>query len=535
MQTQGAAHSEYGLENHGIRNVNAVYWNLSTPQLYEEAIRRREGRLAHLGPLVVRTGQHTGRSPNDKFIVREPSSADKLWWGKVNRAMEPANFEMLQRRRLAYLQGKDLFVQDCFAGADPEYRLPIRVITETAWHNLFARNMFIQAKPEDLATHVPQFTIINAPNFHAIPEVDGTHSEVFIVLHFGQRLVLIGGTQYAGEIKKSIFTVLNYLLPQRNVLSMHCSANIGPKGDAAIFFGLSGTGKTTLSADPNRTLIGDDEHGWSDRGVFNFEGGCYAKVIRLSPTAEPEIYETTRRFGTILENVAFDSATGRLDLDDDSLTENTRAAYPISHIPNATRDGLGSHPTNIIMLTADAFGVLPPIARLSPAQAMYHFLSGYTAKVAGTEKGVTEPSATFSTCFGAPFMALSPTVYANLLGEKIAKHNVNVWLVNTGWSGGPYGVGQRMKIAYTRAMVHAALDGALNDVPTVSDPNFGIAVPTACPNVPAEVLNPRNTWADKDAYDVQARKLAGMFAENFKTFANDVSAEVQAAGPRVGA
>ena len=533
MQTQGTTHSSYGLENHGIQNVNAVYWNLSTSLLYEEAIRRREGRLAHLGPLVVRTGQHTGRSPNDKFIVREPSSADKVWWGKVNRAMEPAQFETLHRRLLAYLQGKDLFVQDAFVGADPSYRLPIRVITETAWHNLFARNMFIQAKPDELATHIPQFTVINAPNFHAIPEVDGTRSEVFVVLNFGARLVLVGGTQYAGEIKKSLFTVMNYLLPQQNVLSMHCSANIAPNGGVAIFFGLSGTGKTTLSADPSRTLIGDDEHGWSERGVFNFEGGCYAKVIRLSAIAEPEIYETTRRYGTILENVGFDSATGRLNLDDDSLTENTRAAYPISHIPNATRDGLGGHPTNIIMLTADAFGVLPPIAKLTPAQAMYHFLSGYTAKVAGTEKGVTEPQATFSACFGAPFMALSPTVYANLLGDKIAKHKVNVWLVNTGWSGGPYGVGQRMKIAYTRAMVRAALDGALNDVPINLDPTFGIAVPNACPDVPAQVLNPRNTWADPAAYDTQARKLAAMFAENFKTFSDQVSPEVRAAGPKV--
>jgi phosphoenolpyruvate carboxykinase (ATP) len=482
----------------------------------------------------VRTGQHTGRAPNDKFIVREPSSADKIWWGKVNRAMEPDNFEALRRRLLAYLQGKDLFVQDCFAGADPAYRLPIRIITETAWHSLFARDMFIQARPEQLVTHVPQFTVLHAPNFHAIAELDGTRSEVFVAINFGQRLVLIGGTQYAGEIKKSIFTVLNYLLPQQHVLSMHCSANIGASGDAAIFFGLSGTGKTTLSADPARTLIGDDEHGWSDRGVFNFEGGCYAKVIRLSAQAEPEIYATTRRFGTILENVGFDSASGRLNLDDDSLTENTRAAYPISHIPNATRDGMGGHPTNIVMLTADAFGVLPPIARLTPAQAMYHFLSGYTAKVAGTEKGVTEPQATFSTCFGAPFMALSPTVYADLLGEKIARHKVNVWLVNTGWSGGPYGVGQRMKIGYTRAMVHAALGGALNDVPTTPDSTFGVAVPTACPDVPAEVLDPRATWADLVAYDARARKLAGMFAENFTTFADQVSAEVRAAGPRLG-
>jgi phosphoenolpyruvate carboxykinase (ATP) len=445
--------------------------------------------------------------------------------------MEPGKFDLVHRRLLAYLQGKDLFVQDCFAGADPAYRLPIRVITETAWHNLFARNMFIQPNREQLATHVPQFTVINAPNFQADPEVDGTRSEVFVVIHFGRRLVLIGGTQYAGEIKKSIFTVLNFLLPQQNVLSMHCSANIGSNQESAVFFGLSGTGKTTLSADPTRKLIGDDEHGWSDRGVFNFEGGCYAKVIRLSAQSEPEIYETTRRFGTILENVALDSASGRLDLNDSSLTENTRAAYPISHISNATRDGLGGHPTHIIMLTADAFGVLPPIAKLTPAQAMYYFLSGYTAKVAGTEKGVTEPQATFSTCFGAPFMALSPTVYANLLGAKIARHKVDVWLVNTGWSGGPYGVGQRMKISYTRAMINAALNGELRDIPTTRDPNFGIAVPTSCPNVPAEVLNPRNTWADKAAYDTQARALASMFIDNFKAFAGEVSSEVNLAGP----
>lgn len=533
MEMHAAVHSSYGLENHRIQNVNMVYWNLSTPQLYEEAIRRREGRLAHLGPLVVRTGHHTGRSPNDKFIVREPTSESKIWWGKVNQAMEPNKFETLHLRMLAYLQGKDIFVQDCFAGADPVYRLPIRIITETAWHNLFVRNMFIQAEPEELVNHVPQFTVINAPGFHAIPELDGTRSEVFVVINFDQGLILIGGTQYAGEIKKAIFTVMNYLLPQKHVMSMHCSANIGENGDTAVFFGLSGTGKTTLSADPSRTLIGDDEHGWSDRGVFNFEGGCYAKVINLSAQAEPEIYETTRRFGTILENVAFDSATGRLDLNDSSLTENTRAAYPISHIPNAACDGLGGHPTNIIMLTADAFGVLPPIAKLTSAQAMYHFLSGYTAKVAGTEKGVSEPQATFSTCFGAPFMALSPIVYANLLGEKIDAHQVNVWLVNTGWSGGPYGVGQRMKIANTRAMVHAALNGELNNVPMVRDPVFGVCVPLSCPNVPPEVLNPRNTWADKDAYDAQAHKLAAMFAENFKVFSDHVSADIKVAGPKV--
>lgn len=534
MQNTGREYSKFGLENHGIRNVNNIYWNLSTPRLYEEAIRRREGRLAHLGPLVVRTGQHTGRSPNDKFVVREPTSESQIWWSKVNRSMEPNRFDALSLRMLAYLQGKDLFVQDCFVGADPRYRLPIRVITETAWHSLFARNMFIQAKPDELARHVPEFTVINAPNFHADPDVDGTRSEVFIVIHFGKKLILIGGSQYAGEIKKSIFTLMNYLLPQQGVLSMHCSANYGPKNDVAIFFGLSGTGKTTLSADSERTLIGDDEHGWSDDGVFNFEGGCYAKVIRLSQSAEPEIYETTRRFGTILENVYFDNASGRLDLSDDSLTENTRAAYPISHIPNATRDGTGGHPKNILMLAADAFGVLPPIARLTPEQSMYHFISGYTARVAGTEKGVTEPAATFSACFGAPFLALSPSVYANLLGERIQKHNASVWLVNTGWSGGAYGEGERMPIRYTRAIVHAALNGKLDSVPTRIDPTFGFSVPLTCPEVPDVILDPRNTWRDKEAYDAQARRLAAMFNENFKEFESDVSDAIRKAGPIQG-
>lgn len=533
MQSVGIYQSSYGLENHGIQNTNMKYWNLGTPLLYEEAIRRREGRLAHLGPLVVRTGSHTGRSPNDKLIVNEPSSTDKVWWGKVNGPLNPDHFANLYHRLLAYLQGKDIFIQDCFAGADPLYRLPIRIITETAWHSLFAHNIFIQAPPEQLVKHVPEFTLINVPNFNAVPEMDGTHSEVFIVIHFGKKLVLVGGTHYAGEIKKSIFTVLNYLLPQQHVLSMHCSANIGKAGDVAIFFGLSGTGKTALSADATRTLIGDDEHGWSDRGVFNFEGGCYAKMIKLSAQEEPEIYECTRRFGTVLENVAYNPVTGRLDLDDESLTENTRAAYPIAHIPNATRDGLGDHPKNIIMLTADAFAVLPPLARLTPEQAMYYFLSGYTAKVAGTEKGVTEPQATFSTCFGAPFMALSPTVYADLLGEKIAKHKVNVWLVNTGWSGGPYGVGERMKIAYTRAMVSAALNGDLDKVPTVKDPIFGVTVPDSCPNVPKEVLNQRSTWRNHAEYDAQAGKLADMFIENFKEYAGKVPAKVVEAGPKI--
>jgi phosphoenolpyruvate carboxykinase (ATP) len=533
MYSEAKSRSPVGLDAHSIKNVNNVYWNLSTSLLYEEAIRRREGRLAHLGPLVVRTGQHTGRAPNDKFIVREPSSENHIWWGKVNQIMESDRFEALYRRLLAYLQGKDLFVQDCFVGADHDYKMPIRVITETAWHNLFARNLFIQAKLSELANHVPEFTVLNAPNFHAEPEIDGTKTEVFVVVHFGKKIVLIGGTQYAGEIKKSVFTIMNYILPQKGVLSMHCSANQGPDGKVAIFFGLSGTGKTTLSADSTRTLIGDDEHGWSESGIFNFEGGCYAKVIRLSQTAEPEIYNTTRRFGTILENVGFDSGTGRLNLDDDSLTENTRAAYPISHIPNATRDGLGGHPNHIIMLTADAFGVLPPLARLTPHQAMYYFLSGYTARVAGTEKGVHEPSATFSTCFGAPFLPLRPISYARLLGEKLSRHDSKVWLVNTGWTGGPYGLGHRVPISYTRGMVHAILNNAMDKVPTRDDPFFGIQVPEYCPDVPAEVLNPRSTWEDPDAYDDQARKLVQMFVDNFEQFEDDASDAVKNAGPTI--
>lgn len=535
MEHQGRIQSRYGLEEHGVQNANTVWWNLSTPALYEHASQRHEGLLAHLGPLVVRTGQYTGRSPHDKFIVREPSSADRIWWRDVNQPFEPARYEALRARLMAYWQGKDLFVQDCYVGADLAHRLPIRVITETAWHSLFARNMFLQeADLERLVQHEPEFTVIAAPGFRAIPEEDGTHSEVFVLLHFGRKEVLIGGTLYAGEIKKSMLTVMTYLLPPQGILPMHCSANYGTdKNDVAIFFGLSGTGKTTLSADPQRTLIGDDEHGWSERGVFNFEGGCYAKVIRLSREGEPEIYATTRMFGTVLENVAMDTATRRLDLDDDMLTENTRASYPIAHIPNATRQGMGGHPKTVILLTADAFGVLPPIARLSPVQAMYHFVSGYTAKVAGTERGVTEPQATFSACFGAPFMAMSPGIYAKLLGEKITQHGVRVWLVNTGWSGGPYGVGQRIQLTYTRAMLRAVLSGGLETVPLQEDPIFGILVPQTCPDVPPDVLHPRQTWTDPSAYDAQAKELAGMFARNFTQFADQVPQDVQAAGPRV--
>ncbi len=525
-------HSSVGLNTHGLTNLKNAYWNLSTPALYEEAIKRDEGVIAHLGPLVVRTGQFTGRSANDKFIVDEPTSRDKIWWGAVNRPIASDRFDELHRRVVSYLQGKDVFVQDCWCGADVGYRLPVRIITQYAWHNMFARNIFIQAKPEELANHKPEFVVIDCPGFHAFPEIDQTNSDVFILVNFAKRVVLIGGTEYAGEIKKSVFTAMNYFLPFEDVMPMHCSANVGVNGDTALFFGLSGTGKTTLSADASRRLIGDDEHGWSSNGIFNFEGGCYAKVIRLSSEAEPQIYETTRRFGTILENVGIDVNSRRLDLNDDGLTENTRAAYPISHIPNASRDGRGGHPRSIIFLTADAFGVLPPIARLTSPQTMYHFISGYTAKVAGTERGITEPQATFSACFGAPFMAHHPSVYAELLGEKIAEHNATCWLVNTGWTGGPYGVGSRMKIAYTRAMINAALDGKLADTAFVEDPVFGLHVPTQCPAVPGELLIQRNTWSDRKAYDAQAKKLAAMFIENFKQFQDQVSEDIGAAAPK---
>ncbi len=533
MQNQGAIPERHSLGEHGIRNVRTVWWNLSTPALYEQALERREGLLAHLGPLVVRTGQYTGRSPNDRYVVREPSSEGHIWWGKANQPFSAERYDALRARLTAYLQGKDLFVQDCFVGADPKYRIPVRVVTELAWHNIFARNMFLKELDRSRwAAYRPEFTVIDAPGFQAHPEEDGTRSEAFILLHFGRKEVLIGGTAYAGEIKKSVFTVMNYLLPPRGVLSMHCSANYGrDRDDVAIFFGLSGTGKTTLSADPERTLVGDDEHGWSDEGIFNFEGGCYAKVIRLSPEGEPEIYATTRRFGTILENVAIDVETRRIDLDSDAFTENTRASYPITHMSRADRQGVAGHPKTILMLTADAFGVLPPIARLEPAQAMYHFLSGYTAKVAGTERGVTEPQATFSTCFGAPFMALNPIVYARLLGEKLARHRADAWLINTGWTGGSYGIGRRIPLAYTRAMVRAVLSGALAGAPMRRDPVFGLLVPRNCPGVPEELLDPRSTWVDPAAYDEQARRLAAMFRSNFEQFAAEAPAEVRVAGP----
>jgi len=516
----------------GITSPGTVHWSLGIANLYEEAIRRGEGVLSADGPIVCITSPHTGRSPNDKFVVKEPSSEAHVDWGKVNRPIAPEKFDALHARMMKALEGKELFVQDVYAGADPAYRLPVRLITEKAWHSLFVHHMFIN-EPDDAVRlqHDPQFTVIDIPSFKADPAIDGTRSETFILLNFAKKLVLIGGTNYAGEMKKSVFTVMNYLLPLRDTMPMHCSANVGEKGDVALFFGLSGTGKTTLSSDPHRGLIGDDEHGWSAHGVFNFEGGCYAKTIRLSREAEPQIYATTERFGTLIENVVIDPVTRTPDFDSDAITENTRCAYPLTFIDNAVPEGRAGHPTNIVMLTADAYGVLPPIARLSPEAAMFHFLSGYTAKVAGTERGVKEPSATFSTCFGAPFMVWDPNVYAKLLGDRIAKHTSRVWLVNTGWTGGPYGVGTRMKIAHTRAMINAALAGALDHVGFDRDPIFNLDVPSSCPGVPAEVLKPRTTWKDPAAYDVQAKKLARMFVDNFKTFEATASPAVKAAGP----
>jgi phosphoenolpyruvate carboxykinase (ATP) len=528
---EGRRRSDVGLDAIGIRPEQTVYWNLNTPELYEVVARRGEGSLSAHGALLVDTGEHTGRAAKDKAIVREPSSEEKIFWGEVNKEFPQEKFDRLRERMTAYASTRELFVQDTYAGADPRYRLPVRIITELAWHSLFARTMFINDDAGE-SKHAPEFTVVNIPSFKADPAADGTRSETFILVDFAQRLVLIGGTSYAGETKKSVFGLLNYLLPQRGVMSMHCSANVGEAGDVAVFFGLSGTGKTTLSADPERRLIGDDEHGWSDDGVFNFEGGCYAKVIKLSEEAEPDIYRTTRMFGTVMENVVFDPQTRVPDLDDASRTENTRAAYPLTSIPNIVPEGYAGHPSNIIMLTADAFGVLPPVARLTPEQAMYHFLSGYTAKVAGTERGVTEPQATFSTCFGAPFMVLHPGVYADLLGKKIQEHNADCWLVNTGWSGGPYGEGSRMKIKHTRAMIRAILNGSLAQVETRPDPVFGVHVPVSCPDVPAEVLQPRGTWKEPAAYDEKARELARRFNENFKKYEAGVSPEVRAAAPK---
>jgi len=507
-------------------------WNLQPPALYEEAVRREEGQAVAGGAFNAVTTPHTGRSPNDKFVVKEPSSDGDIVWGKVNQPLSEAHFDVLHHDVAHYLGKRELFVRDLFAGADPAQRVPVRFVSPSAWHTLFVYNMFLRPTTPELAGFEPEFTVLHAPEFQADPTRHGTRTGTFIAMHLARRVVLIGGTRYAGEMKKSMFTILNYVYPKRGILSMHCSANVGARGDVAIFFGLSGTGKTTLSADATRGLIGDDEHGWSDTGVFNFEGGCYAKVIRLSREGEPEIWAATRMFGTILENVVLDPATREPDLDDDSITENTRASYPIWCIPNHVPEGRAGHPQNVVLLTADAFGVLPPVARLTPAQAMYHFLSGYTAKVAGTERGVTEPQATFSTCFGAPFLPLKPGVYAEMLGERLAQHGARCWLVNTGWTGGPYGEGHRMQLAHTRAMVRAALDGRLDGVPTRQDPVFGLAIPISVPDVPGEVLDPRGTWAEPARYDAQARKLAAMFRENFARFADQVSDDVRGAGPQ---
>jgi phosphoenolpyruvate carboxykinase (ATP) len=516
-----------GLEPHG-----EVHWNLIAPELFQAAARRDEGEFADMGPFVAVTTPHTGRSPNDKFIVREQDSEKDVDWGKVNQALSPEKYQALLDDTREHLnESPELFVEDLYCGADPSYRLSVRYVSPNAWHMAFVRNMFIRPELTDLPTFDPNFTVLHAPEFQADPVRHGTRSGTFIVLNIAERTILIGGTRYAGELKKAMFTVMNYLLPKQGVLSMHCSANVGKSGDTALFFGLSGTGKTTLSADPARGLIGDDEHGWSKEGIFNFEGGCYAKVINLSPESEPDIYRTTQMFGTVLENVVLDPATKQVRFADQSITENTRASYPLHYIRNYVERGRGGHPKNVIFLTADAFGVLPPIARLTPQQAMYYFLSGYTAKVAGTERGVMEPQPTFSACFGAAFLVWHATKYAKMLGDHLREHNSKVWLINTGWSGGPYGTGKRIKLEYTRAIVHAALAGELDTVETKMDPIFGLAVPAEIKGVPARVLSPRWTWSDPAAYDAQAKKLAGMFRENFEKFGN-VDAVTKNAGPK---
>ncbi len=507
--------------------------NLSTAELYEDAVRAGEGIIAADGPLVVRTGKHTGRSPKDKFVVDEPWSRDRIWWGEVNQRLSEEHYDRLRARLMAYVADRPMYAQDCFIGAAPAHRRSLRVYTETAWASIFARNLFRRPTLRDLRSFSPNFTIIDVPSFKADPATEGTRSETAILLHLRRMEIIIVGTEYAGEIKKSAFTVMNYLLPDEGALPMHSAVNVGAEGDSVIFFGLSGTGKTTLSADPLRSLIGDDEHGWDDRGVFNFEGGCYAKTIRLSPMYEPDIFATTKRFGTILENVDVDPKTRQLDLDSERITENTRGAYPLHFIGNADATGIAGQPKNIVFLTADAFGVLPPISKLTADQAAYHFISGYTAKLAGTEIGVREPKATFSACFGAPFMPRHPGEYAGMLTERLAKHDVPVWLVNTGWTGGPYGTGERMNINHTRTMVRAALNGDLDHVPTWTDPVFGVEVPTEVPGVPDRILRPRDTWADPAAYDEMANRLARMFADNFTAYADGVSAAVRGAGPRV--
>jgi phosphoenolpyruvate carboxykinase (ATP) len=533
VETTERGVSTYGLDHHGIRPRGAVNWNLTKPRLIEASLRRQVGELSSHGAISVATGEYTGRSPKDKFIVREPSSEAHIWWGDVNQPLSPDVFDAMHQRVSDYLSDRDeLFVQDLYVGADPEYRMPLRVVSERAWHTLFARTMFIRPSREELEQHVPAFTILHAPTMEAVPERDGTRSKTFILVNFDQGLILIGGTEYGGEIKKSIFSIMNYRLPLKGVAPMHCSANIGPEGDVALFFGLSGTGKTTLSSDPARTLIGDDEHGWSDQGVFNFEGGCYAKVINLSAEAEPDIYRATQTFGTVLENVVLDPITREIQYEDDSLTENTRAAYELDILPNASPHGMGGHPRNIMLLTADAFGVLPPISKLSADQASYYFLSGYTAKIAGTERGLTEPEATFSACFGAPFLTQTPATYGHLLREKINAFKPNVWLVNTGWTGGPYGVGKRISIAYTRAIVEAALSGKLDAVPCREHPIFGVQIPEQVPGVPSEVLMPVNTWDDKAAYEKAALNLANRFRANFQQYADEVDDAIVNAGPR---
>ncbi len=529
--------AEYNLSNQGVSNLRLAYWNLTTESLVEEAVFRGEGALVAGGPFVANTGKHTARSANDKFVVRETDSEGNIWWGVYNRPFSADKFEVLYDRMLGFLQGRDAFVQDVYAGADESYRLPVRIVTELAWHSHFVRNMFILPQSlEEYKRFVPEFTIVAMPSFKSAPAVDGSNSETFICLSFEKKLAIIGNTAYAGEIKKSVFTILNYLLPLEGVLSMHCSANVNPDDadDVALFFGLSGTGKTTLSADPTRRLIGDDEHGWSDNGVFNFEGGCYAKVIGLSESAEPEIYATTKRFGTILENVTFDPITRLIDLDDDTLTENTRASYPLEFIANAVPEKKAGHPKNVILLTCDASGVMPPIARLTPNQALYQFISGYTSKIAGTEVGLgKEPEITFSACFGGPFMVHHPYKYAELLKRKIERYGVTCWLVNTGWVGGPYGIGKRISIRHTRALLNAALDGKLNDVEFTKDPIFGFEVPKTCPNVPDDVLIPSSSWADKKEYDRRYKDLAMRFKQNFGKFTDGTPQEVLDAGPKV--
>jgi phosphoenolpyruvate carboxykinase (ATP) len=530
VSDQGPVISRFGLDGCGLLRLGRAWWNLPAPVLIEMALKRGEGHLVKGGAFVSDTRPHTGRSPEDRFIVDEDLVREQVDWGEVNRPLAPVHFTRLQAKMQAFLQHREVFVQDVHAGADPRHRIRVRVVTCEAWHSLFARNMFRIPPAEELADFEPDVTVVQAPALHAEPEADGTRTGTFVAVGFGAGRVIIAGTNYAGEIKKSVFSVLNHLLPDQGVLPMHCSANVGEEGDAAIFFGLSGTGKTTLSSDPHRRLVGDDEHGWGERGIFNFEGGCYAKVIRLRREAEPEIYDASLRFGALLENVVFDPLTGEPDLDDDSYTENTRSSYPLDFIPGATDDGMAGHPRNVVMLTADAFGVLPPVSLLTPEQAMYHFLSGYTARLAGTEKGVTDPEATFSACFGAPFMPRHPSVYADMLRERIGRHGARCWLINTGWTGGAYGVGRRIPLEQTRAMLQAALDGRLAEVERREDPYFGLRVPVSCPDVDEAILDPESTWDDREAYRKQAHELARRFEDNFRGFEPHVDPEVTEAG-----